>query len=224
MCFGYVFASGRNNAGVVCVRHRSSGAQRKLFYVDHVRRLNLLGYVFKVIRALNYSAYLALVIYQNGISSYILLAEGLMVGSVLFSGSDLLKDKERICLGIGSSIANYYISLFTLVHNIEPVMYGGGKIARAAGCSGLIITKSWDKITIKLKSGWNLTLGANTISSLGLVSNVEHRFFNIGKAGTNRLFGIRPTVRGVAMNPCDHPHGGGEGKASPPAAQRSPWG
>jgi len=187
-----------------------------------MRRLNLVGYVFKVIKVLNYTGLLALVIYQNGMSSYILLAEGCGVGSVFFSGSQLLKDKERICLGSGSTIANCFIPLFSLVYNIELVAFGGGKIARAAGASGLIITKSINKITLKLKSGWNLSVGDSNISSIGVVSNSEHRFYKIGKAGTNRKFGIRPTVRGVAMNPCDHPHGGGEGKASPPAAHRSP--
>jgi len=222
MCCGYIFAAGRNSSGVICVRHRSSSVQTKLLYIDHMRRLNLFGYVFKIIKILNYTGFIALVIYQNGLSSYILLADSLQVGICLFSGSVLIDDKEHICLGRGSSIACTFIPLFSLIHNIEPVSCRGGTIARAAGTSGLIITKTLDKIIIKLKSGWNLAVGTNNIISLGLVSNVEHRFSKIGKAGLNRKFGIRPTVRGVAMNPCDHPHGGGEGKASPPAAQRSP--
>lgn len=117
-----------------------------------------------------------------------------------------------------------YISLFSLLSNIELYPFSGALYARAAGMSAILATKFMNKVCLKLKSGWNLHLSEQCLVTLGMCSNSLHKFFNYKKAGVVRGLGIRPTVRGVAMNPCDHPHGGGEGKKSPLAGAKSPWG
>jgi len=125
---------------------------------------------------------------------------------------------------MGCSVPVKYLSVFSILNNIEQTYYFGGHLSRAAGTSAILTSKNNKKISLKLKSGWSLTVSENNICSIGIMSNSQHRFKILSKAGISRGLGIRPTVRGVAMNPCDHPHGGGEGKKSPPTAARSPWG
>jgi len=110
------------------------------------------------------------------------------------------------------------------LNNIELYPYKGASITRAAGSSVLLTSILKDKVIIKLKSGWNIYLTTYCLANYGCVSNLKHKFNNLKKAGKSWSLGIKSKVRGVAMNPCDHPHGGGEGKKSPPSAQRSPWG
>jgi len=136
----------------------------------------------------------------------------------------LRQDKLNDMLSIGSSVPLLYTELFSLVSNIELIPYFGGLLARAAGSSVIVTAKIDDKILLKSKSGWNFLISKFVIVTMGAGSNVLYKFIRIGKAGKNRALGIRPTVRGVAMNPCDHPHGGGEGRKSPSVAARSPWG
>lgn len=221
---GYVSASGRNFLGKICVAHRGGGSKRNKFYVDFFRRTNAFGYLLKIKSVRWYTGFLGLMIYENGLSNYILLSDNIEVGDKLYFGTSLIINKENSCLKIGSSVPLSYVSLFSLINNIELRAFNGGQLARAAGTSGILISKSANLITVKLKSGWNLTLSSFNICSLGIVSNAIHKFSRIKKAGIMRSRGIRPTVRGVAMNPCDHPHGGGEGRKSPPASHRSPWG
>jgi len=116
------------------------------------------------------------------------------------------------------------INLFTIISNIELNPYNGISLVRSAGTKSILTKIDKNKISLKLKSGWNIILSNLCLAVFGRVSNQTHKLNNINKAGKNRALGKRPTVRGVAMNPCDHPHGGGEGKKSPPAAQKSPWG
>lgn len=221
---GYVSASGRNFLGKICIAHRGGGLKRNKFYVDFFRRANMFGYLFKIKKVTWFTGFLGLIIYQNGLSNYVLLSENIQLGEHLYFGTNLIIDKENSCLKLGSSVPLSYISLFSLINNIELKAFNGGQLARAAGTSGMLISKSINSITIKLKSGWHFTLSPFNICSIGIVSNASHKFSRIKKAGIVRSRGIRPTVRGVAMNPCDHPHGGGEGRKSPPAGQRSPWG
>jgi len=118
----------------------------------------------------------------------------------------------------------YLINLFSIINNIELYPYSGSSLSRSAGSSALLVGKKKKKIILKLKSGWFVYLNRFCIASLGYASNVLFKFKNLKKAGVNINLGKKPVVRGVAMNPCDHPHGGGEGKKSPPSSKKSPWG
>jgi len=116
------------------------------------------------------------------------------------------------------------INLFTIISNIELNPYYGMNLVRSAGSKAILTKIDKSKVSLKLKSGWNIILSNLSLGVFGRVSNKDHKLNYINKAGKNRALGKRPTVRGVAMNPCDHPHGGGEGKKSPPSSQKSPWG
>jgi len=119
----------------------------------------------------------------------------------------------------------FNIPVFTRISNVEYTPFGGGKLARSAGTSGILVSQlSINKFLVKFKSGWGFPLSGWNICMLGQISNPMHKYISYKKAGILRALGVRPTVRGVAMNPCDHPHGGGEGRKSPPSAARSPWG
>jgi len=167
---------------------------------------------------------LGLFIYENGLSNYILLAEDLKIGDYIYVGTRSSVDKDISCKKIGSALPLSYISLFSKIYNVEFYPFKGGQLARAAGTSVIVSSKDFKKTILKVKSGWSLTVSNFVMCSIGLASNSIHRYIPLKKAGLKRNVGIRPSVRGVAMNPCDHPHGGGEGRKSPPAAQRSIWG
>lgn len=124
----------------------------------------------------------------------------------------------------GITLPILYMNLFSIINCIELIPYSGIKLVRSAGMGAIISNKNLNSVLLKLSNGVNVFLSDLCICSLGIVSNPHHRLYNYKKAGYKRALGIRPTVRGVAMNPHDHPHGGGEGRKSPPAAARSPWG
>lgn len=212
---------GKNFSGRICVFHRGGGFVRKYRLLDIHRRLNLNGVIYNVIYDPNRTAFIGLVLYENGLLSYIILSHSLTVGSKVFSGEVVAND---IPVYDGSSVSLKYINLFTIVNNIELRERQGASLCRAAGTSAIIISKTEKSAILKLKSGWHLTIPLECIASLGYCSNMEHNMVRIGKAGKVRGLGIRPTTRGVAMNPCDHPHGGGNGKTSPPSSPMSPWG
>lgn len=209
--------SGRNFLGTICVHHKSGGSKKRLYSIDFYRRINNYGYIIKIIKNNKFTGLIGGIIYENGLFAYILLTETLMRGSKIYSGS------FNNINNIGMSIPLKYIKLFTIINNLELFPFSKGILIRSAGCSGLVIKKEFNKVYIKLKSCWNLILSKYCLATIGLVSNPKHKFNNLLKAGVSRNLGIRPTVRGVAMNPHDHPHGGGEGKKSPPAGQVSPW-
>lgn len=171
-----------------------------------------------------YTAFLGFVIYQNGLSNYVLLPDGVNVGSRIYMGSFISPENLKSFSIAGSSLPLSYINLFSLVSNVELSPFKGGLLSRAAGTSLILTSKLNDKVLLKSKSGWHFLVPGSNISSSGSSSNILHCFSRIGKAGKVRSLGIRPTVRGVAMNPCDHPHGGGEGRKSPLVAAKSPWG
>jgi len=221
---GFVSNSGRNFLGVICVHHRGGGSKKKSYFVDFFRRLNSFGYIIKILKVPFYSSFLGLIVYQNGLSCYTLLSEQITIGSRIFSGF-LLKDKNHNqVLTPGSSVLLSNINLFSNVSNIEIVPYYGGILSRAAGTGFIITSKLQDKVLLKSKSGWQYLLSKKVMCTIGFSSNLLHRFTKLKKAGYNRSLGLRPIVRGVAMNPCDHPHGGGEGRKSPLASPKSPWG
>jgi len=218
---GTTFIGGRNFSGHVCVHHRSGGVKRNYRFIDFFRRINSFGIVLKIIKDLNRTAYLGSIIYENGLFSYIILSEGITLGQKLYSGSKK-NFKGKLKNGFTSSL--YYINLFTIVNNIETKPYSGSVLSRSAGTSSLLIGKKDDYIIIKLKSGWNLHISKFCVAVLGQVSNMMHKYNNLKKAGRAINLGKRPIVRGLAKNACDHPHGGGEGRKSPPSSPKSPWG
>ena len=156
-------------------------------------------------------------------SSFILLSEGVFKGLFIFSGFHL-DQYQKLSDLTGSTTLLKNIGLFTNVNSIELFPLSGAKMSRAAGASSLIISKDSNQVSFKMSSGWQVSVSPNCLSTIGMVSNFFNYYRVIGKAGISRSRGIKPTVRGVIKNPCDHPHGGGEGRGSPPVAQVSPWG
>lgn len=205
--------------GRICVYHRGGGNKKIYTHVDFFRRLNQYGTILKIFKDSFRTGFLAFVFYDNGLSSFILLTEGLKIGDRFFSGFFFQQMYNN-----GSTFLVKNVGLFTNVHSLELFPLSGAKLCRAAGTNALLISKDIDKVCLKLSSGWQFSVSLNSLCNLGMVSNFLNRFVIVGKAGKTRSFGIKPTVRGVIKNPCDHPHGGGEGRGSPPRAQVSPWG
>ena len=200
--------SGRNSAGRITVRHRGGGHKRLLRTVDWKRTRD--GIPARVVRFEydpNRSAHLALIVYQDGVWNYIIAPKNLEVGDTVMSGkgSDIKP---------GNAFALRDIPIGTTVHNIEMRPGKGAQLIRSAGCSAMFAGKEGDWALIKLRSGEMRKIHLDCKATIGEVSNAQHNLASLGKAGANRWRGRRPTVRGVAMNPVDHPHGGGEGKTS----------
>jgi len=217
---GFLLSSGRNFSGKICVHHKGGGLKRCNILIDHYKRINSYGFVIKIFKSFFFSSLLGLIVFENGLSSIILLSENIKLRDIIFVGSILPSDRN---MGNGYCLPIFHMNLFSQISNIELYPYKGSILSRAAG-TGMIITNKLkeNKVSLKLKSGWNLLISGLCIASSGIISNSLHKFYNFKKAGVIRSLGSRPVVRGVAMNPCDHPHGGGEGKKSPPAAARSP--
>lgn len=212
--------AGRNFLGRICVHHHSFISKRKIFTVDKFRRLNEIGVIVKVIKNSFYTSYVGIVMYRSGLVSYILLAETLRVGHKIYSGNwNLLEPPLK-----GFAIPLEKINLFSNVSNLEHYSFSGFKLMRAAGTAAVLTSKNLKSFLVKLSSGWMVAIKRNSYAVLGQCSNKKHKFSRLWKAGKKRVLGVRSTVRGVAKNPCDHPHGGGEGKSSPPKAPVTPWG
>lgn len=210
--------SGRGGGGKLSVRHKG-GAHKRLYRLIDFKR-NKDGILAKV-AAIEYdpnrSARIALLKYADGEKRYILAPDGLKVGDRVESGHDA-------DVKIGNSLPLGKIPLGTIVHNIELQPNKGGQLARSAGVFCQIMAREGDSVSLKLPSGETRLFKANCRATVGQVSNLEHELISIGKAGRSRWKGVRPTVRGVAMNPVDHPHGGGEGKSGPGRHPVTPWG
>jgi large subunit ribosomal protein L2 len=211
--------SGRNKQGKITVRHQGGGARRKYRIIDF--RRNKDGVPAKVATIEydpNRTCFIALLHYADGEKRYILAPLGLKVGDTVTSGaaSDI---KPGNCLPISD------IPLGTLIHNVEIKPGKGGQMVRSAGTAAQLIAKEGTLAQVRLPSGEVRKVPMNARATIGQVGNTDHMNVRIGKAGRQRHLGIRPTVRGVVMNPCDHPHGGGEGR-SPVGmpAPMSPWG
>ena len=200
-------SGGRNAQGKITVRHIGGGNRRKYRIIDFKRSKD--GVPAKV-KSIEYdpnrSANIALLYYADGANTYILAPVGLKVGDTLLSG-------PTADIKAGNSLALKDIPVGTVVHNIEMQPGKGGQIARAAGMSAQIMARDEKYVTIKMPSGEMRYILANCKATIGQVGNLEHEIIRIGKAGKTRHMGVRPSVRGVVMNPCDHPHGGGEGKS-----------
>lgn len=211
--------AGRNTYGRITVRHRGGGNRQKYRIIDFKRNKDgIPAKVASIEYDPNRTAYIALLNYADGEKRYILAPLGLQVGDTVMSG----KDAE---IKVGNSLPLENIPLGSTVHNIELQAGKGGQFARSAGTSVQLMAKEGKYATLKMPSGEMRKVLLTCKATLGTVGNVDHELVSLGKAGRKRHMGIRPTVRGVVMNPNDHPHGGGEGKS--PIGRPSPvtpWG
>jgi len=210
--------SGRNNAGRITVRHRGGGSKQRYRIIDFKRDKD--GITAKVERIEydpNRSAHIALLLYADGERRYIIAPNGVTAGGELVSGIEV-PIKAGNCLPIRN------IPLGSSIHCIELKPGRGAQIARSAGASAQLVAREGAYATLRLRSGEMRKIPVDCRATLGEVSNVEHSLEQLGKAGAKRWRGVRPTVRGVAMNPVDHPHGGGEGRTSGGRHPVTPWG
>ena len=209
---------GRNNLGRITSRSKGAGHKQKYREIDFYRKKdNLKAKIERIEYDPNRSAHVALIKYEDGLMSYILAPNKIKIGDEVVSG----KNKE---IEIGNCMPLSDIPTGTDIHNIELYPNGGGKLARSAGSAAQISGKDENYCIIKLSSGEIRKIINTARATIGSVSNTDHQNIKIGKAGRNRWKGRRPSVRGVAMNPVDHPHGGGEGKTSGGRSPVSPWG
>uniref|UniRef100_A0A7C4XZW1 Large ribosomal subunit protein uL2 n=1 Tax=Caldisericum exile TaxID=693075 RepID=A0A7C4XZW1_9BACT len=198
---------GRNNTGKITVRHRGGGNKRLYRKIDFKRdKDGIMAKVTAIEYDPNRSAYIALLTYADGEKRYILAPLGLKVGDTVVSD-------ENAEIKVGNVLPLRNIPLGTFIHNIELYPGKGGQIVRAAGCAAQIVAKEEEYAHIRLPSGEVRKIRLECKATIGQVGNLDHENVNLGKAGYKRHLGIRPTVRGSAMNPVDHPHGGGDGKA-----------
>ncbi len=212
-------SGGRNNQGVITTRHIGGGNKRKYRIIDFKRdKDGVVGKVATIEYDPNRNAHICLINYIDGEKRYILQPKGLKVGDKIVSG-----DEVDVLTGNAMLLGN--IPEGTLVHNIELTPKKGGQLCRSAGCSAQILGKEGKHVILRLQSGETRKVLATCKATIGVVGNEDYNLINLGKAGKSRWLGVRPTVRGSAMNPTDHPHGGGEGK-SPVGrdAPRTPWG
>ena len=211
--------SGRNSYGHITVRHRGGGNKRKYRIIDFKRqKLDMPATVERIEYDPNRSAYIALIKYEDATLSYILAPNGLKAGDVVISSANA-DIKPGNCLPIAN------IPGGTVIHNVELQPGYGAQLVRSAGTAAQLMAKEGDLAQVRLPSGEVRYVRTNCTACIGQVGNLDHENVHIGKAGRTRHMGIRPTVRGSVMNPCDHPHGGGEGRApigrSGPV---TPWG
>ena len=211
--------AGRNSYGKITVRHRGGGSKKLYRIIDFKRNKdNIPAKVTAIEYDPNRSANIALLAYADGEKRYILAPEGLKVGQVIYSG-------DNAEIRVGNSLPLRNIPTGTNIHNIEMKPGKGGQMVRAAGTAAQLMAKEGKFATLRLPSGEMRMVPIDCRATIGLVGNGDHELVKIGKAGRTRNMGVRPHVRGSAMNPNDHPHGGGEGKA--PVGRPSPmtpWG
>jgi len=210
--------AGRNSAGRISVRHRGGGHKRRYRVIDFKRdKFGVPAKVAGIEYDPNRSARIALLHYADGEKRYIIAPAGLKVGTSLMSGPEAEP-------ALGNALPLSRIPVGMAVHNIELVSGKGGQLVRSAGTSAQLMSREEDFAHIKMPSGEIRLIRTNCLATIGRVGNVEHDNIVMGKAGRKRWLGIRPTVRGVAMNPVDHPMGGGEGRTSGGGHPKSPWG
>ena len=210
---------GRNNRGIITIRHRGGGHKKKYRYIDFKRnKFNIKASVTSIEYDPNRNARIALLTYTDGEKRYILHVNNLKVG-------DIVTSSLTASVSIGNSLPLDKIPLGTSIHNIELIPLRGGQIVRAAGTSAKILAKEGNYVTLRLPSKEIRLIRKQCFATIGEISHNEAFLIKSGKAGRNRWLGKRPTVRGSVMNPCDHPHGGGEGRA-PIGRTRplTPWG
>jgi len=210
--------SGRNNQGEISVRHRGGGHKRHYRIIDFKRdKVGVAARVASVEYDPNRSAFISLLHYADGEKRYILYPMGLKVGDSVVSGPEA-------DIVVGNALPLRNIPAGTVIHNIEMHLGKGGQLVRSAGGAAQLLAKEDEYAQVRLPSGEVRRVHVDCMASIGQVGNLDHENISIGKAGRKRWMGIRPTVRGVAMNPVDHPLGGGEGKTSGGRHPVTPWG
>ena len=211
--------AGRNNQGRITVRHQGGGEKRKYRLIDFKRnKFDIVGTVATIEYDPNRSANIALINYVDGEKRYIIAPKGLKVGMKIVSG-------ERVDIKVGNALPLMNIPEGTLVHNIELQPGKGAELARSAGASAQILGKEGKYVLVRLSSGEVRKVLGTCMATVGEVGNEDYSLVKIGKAGRKRHMGVRPTVRGSVMNPNDHPHGGGEGRAPiGRSGPMTPWG
>lgn len=208
---------GRNNRGRMTVRHQGGGHKRRYRLIDFKRnKFDIPATVKTIEYDPNRTARIALVAYADGEKRYIIAPDKLQVGTTIINS---VKAQPEV----GNCLPMMNMPLGTVIHNIELRPGKGGQIVRSAGTSAQLVAKTDRYVTVKLPSGETRMILGSCVATVGTVSNIDHMNVTLGKAGRSRWKGVRPSVRGVAMNPVDHPMGGGEGKASG-GHPRSPWG
>jgi large subunit ribosomal protein L2 len=209
---------GRNNQGRITVRHQGGGSKQFYRLIDFKRdKVDVAAKVMRVEYDPNRTAHIALVMYSDGERRYIIAPKGLEIGMEVLSS-------VNAPIKVGNCLPLRNIPLGSTIHAVELKPKKGAQLARSAGTSTQLIAKEGPHATIRLKSGEVRKISIDCKATIGEVSNTENNLRSLGKAGARRWKGIRPTVRGVAMNPVDHPHGGGEGKTSGGRHPVSPWG
>ena len=209
---------GRNNTGRLTTRHKGGGHKKQYRIIDFKRdKMDMTATVLRLEYDPNRSANIALVQYEDGEKRYILAPQGLKVGDVIVSGADA-------DIKVGNNLPISSIPVGTYLHNIELYAGGGAKLVRSAGAGAQLMAKEGKYATLRLPSGEMRMVRIECRATIGQVGNEDQENINIGKAGRNRWKGIRPANRGVVMNPCDHPHGGGEGRSPVGRAPVTPWG
>ena len=210
--------AGRNSSGRISVRHRGGGHKRRYRVIDFRRdKFGIPAKVAAIEYDPNRSARIALLHYADGEKRYIIAPMSLQVGATLMSGPDAEPS-------LGNALPLNKIPVGMAVHNIELVAGRGGQLVRSAGASAVLMSQTDEFANVKMPSGEIRLIKPNCMATIGRVGNVEHNNIVMGKAGRKRWLGVRPTVRGVAMNPVDHPMGGGEGRTSGGGHPKSPWG
>lgn len=210
--------AGRNNTGRITCRHKGGGAKKAYRLIDFKREKFGVPATVKTIEYdPNRNVRISLVFYADGEKRYILTPDGLNLGDVIVSGADAQ-------VQVGNALPLELIPLGTMIHNIEMEPGRGGILVRAAGNAAQLMAKEGNYVTIKLPSSEMRMIRKECLATIGVLGNAEFKNLKIGKAGRKRHMGVKPTVRGVTMNPCDHPHGGGEGKTGPGGNPKTPWG
>jgi len=215
LVFGKRKKGGRNNTGRITVRHRGGG-HKKLYRIISFKGRPVDARVLSIEYDPNRTAHIALIQYVDGRRAYIIAPADLKVGARILCG-------ESAFISPGNILPLAKIPEGSEIYNIEIQPGKGGQLVRAAGCSAILVTKGEKFASVKLSSGEVRLIPLDCTATVGRVSNPEHKYVSLGKAGRTRWLGIRPTVRGIAMNPVDHPHGGGEGRGKGNISQ-TPWG
>jgi len=209
---------GRNNTGRITTRHIGGGHKRKYRMIDYKReKFGVIGFIKSIEYDPNRNVRISLVVYTDGEKRYILTPEGLNVGDTIVSGHD-------VDVKVGNALPLDVIPLGTMIHNIELIPGRGAKMVRSAGDAAQLMAKEGDYVTVKLPSSEMRMVRKECLATIGVLGNQEYKNLSLGKAGRKRYLGVKPTVRGVTMNPVDHPHGGGEGKTGPGGNPKTPWG
>lgn len=253
LSFGIARTGGRNFFGCITVHHRGGGLKRRYKLIDYKRRINAFGIIIKFDVDNYRAAVLSVICYFNGIVSYIIGSTDNLVWDIIFSGDNMLYAKyfiqhvlfmeiekglkvswwKRFCriyrnLELtditSSAFMVQYLQIGTRIHNLELYPKFGAQFLRAAGVSGFIVYKAKDFVVVKLQTGFLVKISNKCMATIGCVNNISYKYERKRNAGVNRCLGKRPTVRGVAKNAKDHPHGGGRGKSYVSGPSLTPWG